>query len=245
MSPAAGVLRRLGPECVVLVALIWGASGSALHAQAVQTTAFDLPSEPLAIALERLMAATSLAIVVDSGLTDGLRSSSLKGVFTPEQALRRMLVGTGLEARAVGAGLFTLVHLPPGATARPLPRFIDFAAAVQDAVTNALCQRHDTRPTYYRTVLRLWFDPAGVVVRVHLGYSTGNSKLDMTVTRSLQRLEVGMRPPSGLPQPVKLAILPHATESAACPGLLADAPPSPGMGTVLEAPRPVVPGGAR
>lgn len=245
MTPVAGVLRKLGPECVVLMVLIWGMPGAALHAQAIQPTAFDFPSEPLAIALERLMAATSLAIVVDSGLTDGLRSSSLKGVFTPEQALRRMLAGTGLEARAVGAGLFTLVHFSPGTAGRPLPRFIDFAAAVQGAVTNALCQRHDTRPTFYRTVIRLWFDPAGVVVRAQLGYSTGDSKLDMTVTRTLQRLEVGMPLPSGLPQPVKLAILPHATESTACPGLFLDSPPQASVGTVQDGFRPVVPGAGR
>ncbi|WP_225705209.1 STN domain-containing protein [Bradyrhizobium cenepequi] len=160
------------------------------------------------------MAASSLAIIVASGLTDGRQSSSLKGSFTPEQALRRMLAGTGLEARAVGSGLFTLVQ---GTARPPLPRFIDFAAAVQAAVTDALCRRSDARPTSYRTVMRLWFDPAGVVTRAELGHSTGDRKLDMAVTSTLQHLDVGAPLPSGLPQPVKLAIMPRATESAACP----------------------------
>jgi Secretin and TonB N terminus short domain len=202
--------------------LVWGAAGSLANAQQLQPanrqsdqpTAFDFPSEPLAIALERLMAATSLAIIVDSGLTDGRRSSSLKGIVTPEQALRRMLANTGLEARAAGDGLFTLVQ---GTARPPLPRFIDFAAAVQAAVTDALCRRSDARPTHYRTVMRLWFDPAGVVIRAELGHSTGDRKLDMAVTSTLQHLDIGAPLPSGLPQPVKLAIVPRATENGACP----------------------------
>jgi Secretin and TonB N terminus short domain len=222
VTPAVNLLRRRSAQWVLVAGLVWGAAGSLLNAQQLpsairqsdQPTAFDFPSEPLAIALERLMAATSLAIIVDSGLTDGRRSSSLNGIFTPEQALRRMLAGTGLEARAVGGGLFTLVQ---GTARPPLPRFIDFAAAVQAAVTDALCRRSDARPTYYRTVMRLWFDPAGVVTRAELGHSTGDRKLDMAVISTLQHLDVGAPLPSGLPQPVKLAIMPRATESAACP----------------------------
>ena len=232
VTSSVDALLKRRAQCAAAV-LVWAAAFG-LHAQplppATQQGALpaeiNLVSEPLGAALARLMSATGLAIVVDSDLTDGLRSATVEGIFAPEQALHRMLAGTGLEARAIGPGLFTLARLPQAR--RPLPRFTDFAAAVQATVTSALCKKSDTRPVYYRTVMRLWFDPAGVVIRAELANSTGDRTLDMAVTRSLQRLDVGMPVPSSLPQPMKLAIMPGGTESAACPAGDSTGPATPG-----------------
>ncbi|MCK9915647.1 STN domain-containing protein [Microbacteriaceae bacterium K1510] len=223
MNVPAEVLRERAAQWLLAGALVLAPSAIVCAQPSVpvagepgQPAAFDLPSEPLAVALEHLMAATNLTIIVDSGLTDGLQSASVKGTFSSEELLRRMLIGTGLDARALGGGLFTLVR-PPEARRRPLPQFIDFAAVVQAAVTNALCQGSDTRPMYYRTVIRLWFEPSGVVSRAELGHSTGDHKLDMAVKRTLHRLDVGAPLPSGIPLPMKLAIVPAVAESATCP----------------------------
>lgn len=189
-----------------------------------QIVAFDLPPGPLSVALERFMSATNTLVVVDSELTAGRRSAALKGAFVAEAALRTLLVGTGLNVEAIGPGAFTLRLPAPGT--RPLPASLHYAGAIQAAVTSALCQQTDTRVMQYRLVLRLWLDPAGAVTHVELASSTGDSKLDMAIAAALKHADVGEAPPAGLPQPVKLAILP-ATSDSAC----ADADESRGRAT--------------
>lgn len=175
---------------------------------------FDIGAEPLANALERFMSATSIAVVVDSDLLAGRRSAPLEGSYAPEAALRAMLSGTGLNVEAIGPGAFTL--LPPSTGIRPLPRHLQYAAAIQSAVTAALCQQSDTRLMQYRTVLRLWLDPAGAVTHVELASSTGVPSFDTTIVATLQDVEVGLPRPDGLPQPVKLAILPDGSGASVC-----------------------------
>lgn len=177
---------------------------------------FDIGAEPLSNALERFMSATSVAVVVDSALLAGRRSAPLKGLYAPEAALRTILSGTGLNVVAIGPGAFTV--LPPSPGARPLPSNLHYAAAIQSAVTAALCQQSDTRLMQYRAVLRLWLDPAGVVTRVELASSTGDSSIDTTIAATLQDVEVDLPRPDGLPQPVKLAILPDVSGGSACAG---------------------------
>jgi hypothetical protein len=208
-----------GPLCLAVAADPGG--GPALS--------FDLPAQPLAAALERFMAVTNLTVIVDSAAVAGRTSARLQGAFPPEQALRFLLAGTDLDPRPIGAGAYTLVRRPHPPEARPLPRFPDYAAAVQQAVTAALCRHDDTRPTHYRMVMRLWLSPAGAVTRVDLASTTGNPGLDRAIGDTLQHLEIGAPAPRDLPQPVKLAILPRAT-SAACPRDGAGARPASGPG---------------
>lgn len=201
---------------VALVAAAQAESAASIRsASSNATIAFDLDAAPLAVALERFMSATSVAVVVDSALLMERRSAAVRGNYTAETALRIMVTGAGLNVVAIGQSAFTL--LPPSPGARPLPGNLQFAGAVQAAVTAALCQQGDTRLMQYRTVLRLWLDAAGAVVRVELASSTGDSKVDMTIARTLQHVDVGMPRPGGLPQPVKLVILPD-TGGPACAG---------------------------
>jgi TonB family protein len=175
----------------------------------------NIPAQPLAGALERFMAATKVAVIVDSKMIAGHTSATLQGSFSPESALRVMLAGTGLDPRSLGAAAYTLIVLPAVAS-RPPSRFIGYAANVQQAVTTALCQRDETRPTHYRVVMRLWLNPDGTVTRVELGHTTGNPTLDMAIGDTLQNINVGAPTPSGLPQPVKLAIVPRVISDEAC-----------------------------
>jgi len=178
---------------------------------------FDVPAQPLAAALEHFMEAAKASVVVDSAVIAGRTSASLQGYFSPEGALRSLLSGTGLDPRSIGFRAYTLDLSPRVGAAQPSLPFAFYAAAIQQAVTNALCQHGETRPTHYRVVMRLWISPAGAVNHIRLGGSTGNPSLDTAIGDALEHIDIGAPAPVGLPQPVKLAILPRATPSeAAC-----------------------------
>jgi hypothetical protein len=67
-------------------------------------------------------------------------------------------------------------------------------------------------------VMRLWLSPGGAVTHVQLAGSTGSQSLDAAIGDALEHIDIGVPLPVGLPQPVKLAILPGTTTGdAACP----------------------------
>ena len=74
---------------------------------------FDIAPEPLAQALRTFGQVSGQAIIFTDDLVEGIRSPALKGIFTPEAALARLLKGTGL----------TIEHSPSGAIMirRPAP----------------------------------------------------------------------------------------------------------------------------
>jgi hypothetical protein len=178
---------------------------------------YDIPEQPLAAALERFMALSNVTIVVDGGIIAAIRSNAVRGAFSPDGALQTLLEGTGLDSRYMGPGAYTLVPAPWTAEPRRPPRFADYAAAVQRAVMATLCRRDDTVPDRYRTVIRLWLRPEGRAMRAELAISTGKAGRDLAITEMLQRVDVGMPVPARLPQPIKLAIVPRATDGSLCP----------------------------
>ncbi len=179
------------------------------HDVDVQPVPFDVPAQPLELALLQFMDASKTSVIADSSLTATRKSSELKGRFSAEQGLRRLLSGTGLYPRAIGDRAFTLEAPLPDGAMQPLPRFASYSAAIQQAVIEALCRREETQPTHYRVVLRLWLDPAGTVGRVEVDGSTGSRDLDKAIARALRDVAIAEAVPSSLPQPVKLAILPR------------------------------------
>ncbi len=72
----------------------------------------DLPAQPLADALAALARQTGLRVRVDATIAT-LRSVAVRGTLSPADAARRLLDGTGLQARFVDAA--TLVVATPGA----------------------------------------------------------------------------------------------------------------------------------
>jgi hypothetical protein len=192
---------------------------------------FDIPEQPLAAALERFMSLSNVTIVVDSALIGARRSSAVRGALSPDGALQTLLEGTGLDSLHIGQGAYTLVPLPQGTDAQlRLPRFMDYASAVQRAVMGALCRTDDTRPIRYRTVIRLWLYPNGKARLAELAISTGSPGRDTAITGVLGRVEVGLPVPRNLPQPIKLAIAPRGGDDAACSSDRALAGPGPRRG---------------
>ncbi|PVM90357.1 TonB-dependent receptor [Caulobacter radicis] len=66
-----------------------------------------IPAQDLGQALRTLSRDTGLSIVFDPGLTRGRTSNAVSGAMTPREALRKMIAGSGIEAREV-RGVLTL-----------------------------------------------------------------------------------------------------------------------------------------
>lgn len=91
---------------VVQVSADASARSSALNAP---TYRFDIAAGRLDDAIEQFHSTTGATVVVPSGAgLDGLTTAGAVGVFTVEQALIRLLAGTGLSARLTAAHTFTL-----------------------------------------------------------------------------------------------------------------------------------------
>jgi iron complex outermembrane receptor protein len=112
---------RLG----AVAALFCATSGTALlapvHAQAAgaeATSRFDIPAQPLSQALNQLALQSNREILFSPRLTAGRRGPPLRGVFSAEEALARLLSGSGLTVRLEGRSFL----IQPAPVAPPPPR---------------------------------------------------------------------------------------------------------------------------
>lgn len=78
------------------------------QAQQAEQQDFNIPGGSLASALNRLADETDLQLIYDTALAQGLRTPGVSGTYTPEQALQRLLAGTGLSYRFTNADTVTL-----------------------------------------------------------------------------------------------------------------------------------------
>ncbi|HTY98589.1 MAG TPA: TonB-dependent receptor plug domain-containing protein, partial [Rhodocyclaceae bacterium] len=77
--------------------------------------ALDLPAQDLGDAMRLLAQKANVQVLFAADLVKNKRAPALKGSYTPEAALRALLAGSGLEARARGDGTFALVAAQPAA----------------------------------------------------------------------------------------------------------------------------------
>lgn len=87
------------------------------------TVSFDIPAQSLAGALTRFSAATGLQVLYDGDLAQNIGAPALKGDYSAEQALRKLLQGTNLNYRFSNGNTVTLekaaVVGPQSATTMP------------------------------------------------------------------------------------------------------------------------------
>lgn len=213
--------------CVFGIALIADAAMAANDAITVAEQrvepegpiAFDLPAQPLVRALESYSAASGLQVVYDGTLATGRQSAEVKGVFTPEMALRMLLGGTGLAPRYMAADGFMLVPSPVETSTPQDPRIntapslvvARYYGRIQAGLERAFCADSRTRAGGYRIALGFWIGSSGAVTRSALLGSTGDSNLDATIDRTVRDLAIGEPPPAGFAQPVILVVTPELT----------------------------------
>ncbi|GGA87725.1 TonB-dependent heme/hemoglobin receptor family protein [Brucella endophytica] len=65
---------------------------------------FSIPAQPLASAINVFGHQSGLQVTVAAGAAGGIRSSAVNGAFAPDQALGRLLAGTGLSYRITRDG---------------------------------------------------------------------------------------------------------------------------------------------
>ncbi|WP_179221917.1 TonB-dependent siderophore receptor [Inquilinus limosus] len=83
-------------------------------AQAAPATRFDIPAGPLAAALAQFGDAAGLQLLYPAELARGEASPGVTGTMPRNEALRRLLSGTGLTWRFTGADTVTLERVPGG-----------------------------------------------------------------------------------------------------------------------------------
>jgi hypothetical protein len=182
-----------------------------------QKIEFNIPSQPLTDALYAFTSVTGLEALAAGELLSDRRSAEIRGSFTAGEALQALLAGSGLVARFVDSGSFTLAPVreavasaPASETPSDIPRYAQYSTLVQKAVKRALCRQTETRPGDYRTAVQLWIAPSGAVSRAALVHTTGDIARDQALSTLLGTLSIGAPPPGDLPQPATLLILPRS-----------------------------------
>jgi outer membrane biosynthesis protein TonB len=193
--------------------------------------AFDIPSQPLAAALNAYGVEASTQLFYEADLTAGHTSKAVRGTFSRITALRMLLAGTGLTVASFDPGTITILPVPKSSEPvdlRPAKAraagFTAYFAAIQAGLRSALCQIPATRTDSSEIRIELWIAPSGTVAQAKLLTSTGSEVRDRTYLDVLRSLAIGA-PPASMPQPVTLAILPrHSLDAAECHSV--DAPVS-------------------
>ncbi|MBA3998812.1 MAG: TonB-dependent receptor [Candidatus Accumulibacter sp.] len=85
---------------------------SVATARAAGELSLDIPAQDLGAAINQLAHQAKVQILFSAPLLDGHKAPALKGAYTPEAALRGLLMGSGLEVRARNDGTFALVAGP-------------------------------------------------------------------------------------------------------------------------------------
>ncbi len=86
-------------------------------AAAQQTLSFNLPAQPLDAALASYGIATGIQVLYGAPVTQGLTSTAVSGSYTREQALARLLSGTGLSYQFTAERSVTLQAAAPARAA--------------------------------------------------------------------------------------------------------------------------------
>ncbi len=180
--------------------------------------AFDIAPQPLEAALDAYSSASNVQVLYETSLTSGHSSARLRGLFTPEAALRTLLAGTGLTAWYTTEDSYTLVRQQDasssdaGHAGKPpaeIGRYGHFLGLVQMGLVDRLCQSPLTRPGQYRIALRFRIGPSGGVAQTTLLNSTGDSERDAEIIAAVEAVMVDEAPPSKMPQPITMVIAPR------------------------------------
>jgi iron complex outermembrane receptor protein len=129
--------RRWRPRLSALAAslLLAGAAWAQTASPSVEKP-IDIPAQALDKALGALARQTGQRIVFSTDLTEGKQAAALKGTLAPQQALERLLAGSGLVLKALPDGGFTVAPQPAGAEKETTLPVVRVKAAAEREVAN-------------------------------------------------------------------------------------------------------------
>jgi len=211
---------------------VWAQSAFATE----QPIEFDVPSQPLASALDAYIAATGFVVVYNGNLTTGQLSHAVTGRLMPKVALSLLLEDSGLVAEYTTSNAFVVLPAPEQAGVEKKPLAIALAALsqqgaierrysglVQERVNSALCARRETEPGSYRAAISFWVGSSGQVTRLKLLSSTGDQQRDAAIVDIAGRAAIGEPPPPRMTQPFTMVVLPRSSGGAVdCPLIKGD-----------------------
>jgi iron complex outermembrane receptor protein/outer membrane receptor for ferric coprogen and ferric-rhodotorulic acid len=96
---------------------------------------FRVPAGPLSTALGQFGAQSGLLVASDPSLTDGVASPGVQGAMSSQEALRRLLAGTGLEAEPSRQGGWRLRRAGQSVTLAPVTVTGNYARPPADSYT--------------------------------------------------------------------------------------------------------------
>ncbi|PKP94124.1 MAG: hypothetical protein CVT77_03350 [Alphaproteobacteria bacterium HGW-Alphaproteobacteria-16] len=228
-SPHMLPLRSLWRLTAALLLLI-GAIGLAGQTGALAQTEnadrpipFDIPAQPLDAALAQYFSVTGVQLLYDSELAAGHRSMRVSGTYTPRDALRRLLSGTGLIVRYSRTDAATITR--PGTSTQPplvplgrvivrervvTTRFLSierlaYYGQLEGELQDLLVSSERTGRLNFNVVVHLQVSDDGRLSDVDIRRSSGNRRTDALVTETLQQATV-TPPPDGLEQPLAVAL---------------------------------------
>ncbi|UCV26882.1 TonB-dependent siderophore receptor [Ferribacterium limneticum] len=94
-----------------------------------QSKTFDIAAQSLPKALTTLATQSGIQILFNADELKGLQAGKLQGSLTPEEALRKLLEGSGFMASSTGKGSFVIQKRPPAEGVNTLPAVLVTASA--------------------------------------------------------------------------------------------------------------------
>ncbi len=191
---------------------------------------FQIPSQPLASALEAYARDCGIEVLYESSIVGALQSSSVDGTYTPDLALQMLLNGTDLKVHYARQNAITLssprddVSLPPASPLKSADLSLDtlsvksgpeqgdvehlreFSEAIQSDLAKALRDNARTRSGSYRANVNLWVDATRKIRSATLLQSTGDVTRDASIPLVLEGVTLSRALPANTPQPVKVVI---------------------------------------
>jgi hypothetical protein len=177
---------------------------------------FAIAAQPLAAALDTYSVVSGLELYYDGELAVGRRSHAVEGRLVPDVALRELLTGSGLVARATGPNSFSIA---PGPSRPASASHQSYFATIQARVSQALCAHAETQPGSTDLLLQLWIASTGTVQRTQLLDAPNGDMRENAFAAALRGVSIGAAPPAELPQPITIAIFARTNgEPTGCGG---------------------------
>lgn len=195
------------------------ASGIALAGSAEAQTAgtsleFDIPPQSLTTAINLYGDVTGREALYDASLAAGRVSGGVYGRLTPNEALERLLSGTGLIARFMGESSFVLLPNPtvsrPSAPQASSSAHRRYYGLLQENLLDTLCRSAGAHPGRYRIAVIMWIGSTGAVEKSRRLGSVGAPDVDRQIDSALHRVRISEPPPAGFAQPVLILLVPQA-----------------------------------
>jgi hypothetical protein len=193
---------------------------------------FDIPAQPLVTALQVYSEKSGVQVMYESESAAGRRSSTVKGEFTREEALKVLLGADDLIVRYARADAVVLLnpadarrdeppealtasadivldtlHIGKPANEPDRNALADYISVIQQDVQQALRKRGKATSGSYRVGVELWVDPSRTIRKTEVFQSTGDRERDVAVAEALQGVVIRQAAPAYTPQPVRVMIV--------------------------------------